>query len=211
MPSQGRTLNFGEKPSRIILIAASLGGLEALSTIFQDLPVGFAVPILIVLHVSPKSPKLAAGILSRQSNLIVTYAQHGEMPLPGHAYFAEPDRHLIIDNDGTMALRNGPKVHHSRPAANPLFETAAAVYGAAVIGLVLTGGDSDGAYGLASITRAGGIGIVQAPKDAQDPDMPIAAIEKDHPNYVLPLSAIGKRLGDLTEIDRGRADTGFYR
>lgn len=195
-------MDHEKKRPRLIVIAASLGGLDALSVIFESLPADFSVPILIALHVAPDSPKLAAGILSRRGHLMVSYARHGETPRPGHAYLAEPDRHQIVERDGSLALQNSPKVHHSRPAANPLFESAAAVYGAELIGIVLTGGDSDGADGLAAITRAGGIGIVQAPKDARDPSMPIAAIEADHPNYVLPLSSIGKRLGELVQMDR---------
>ena len=132
----------------------------------------------------------------------VSYAHSGEEPQLGHVYFAPPDHHLTLCADGRMDLNKKPKVHHSRPAANPLFESAAAIYGSHVIGVVLTGGDSDGADGLRSITSAGGIGIVQSPAEACDPSMPIAAMREDHPQYILPVEEIGPLLSKLVSSRR---------
>ena len=188
--------------SPIVVIAASRGGLEALSQLCRLLPADFSAAILVVLHTSPDGPKLAAGILNSRIAMSVSYAHSGEEPQRGHIYFAPPDHHLILCADGRMDLNKKPKVHHSRPAANPLFESAVAVYGSHVVGIVLTGGDSDGADGLRSITSAGGIGIVQCPSEAHDPSMPIAAMKEDHPQYILPVEEIGPLLVKLVPSSR---------
>ena len=188
--------------SPIVVIAASRGGLEALSQLFRLLPADFPAAILVVLHTSPDGPKLAAGILNSRIAMSVSYAHSGEEPQLGHVYFAPPDHHLTLCADGRMDLNKKPKVHHSRPAANPLFESAVAVYGSHVIGVVLTGGDSDGAEGLRSITSAGGVGIVQCPSEAYDPSMPIAAMKEDHPQYILPVEEIGPLLVKLVPSSR---------
>ena len=188
--------------SPIVVIAASRGGLEALFQLGRLLPANFPAAVLVVLHTSPDGPKLAAGILDHKIAMPVSYAHSGEEPQLGHVYFAPPDHHLVLSADGRMSLNKKPKVHHSRPAANPLFESAVAVYGSHVIGVVLTGGDSDGAEGLRLITSAGGVGIVQSPAEACDPSMPIAAMKEDHPHYILPVEEIGPLLLKLVSSSR---------
>ncbi|MBW4049561.1 MAG: chemotaxis protein CheB [Proteobacteria bacterium] len=188
--------------SPIVVIGASRGGLEALLELFHPMPANFKAAVLAVLHTSPDGPMLAANILSSRIAMPVSYAHSGEEPQRGHVYLAPPGHHLIIAADGRMNLNQNPKVHHSRPAANPLFESAAAVYGSHVIGIVLTGGDSDGADGLRSITDAGGVGIVQCPSQARDPSMPIAAMRADHPHYILPVEEIGPLLMKLVSGSR---------
>lgn len=194
--------------SPIVVVAASRGGLEALFQLCHLLPADFPAAVLVVLHTLPDGPRLAAGILGSKIAMPVSYAHSGEQPQHGHVYLAPPDHHLTVAADGRMNLNQHPKVHHSRPAANPLFESAAAVYGSHVIGVVLTGGDSDGAEGLASITRVGGIGVVQSPSEARDPSMPIAALEEDHPQYVVPVEDIGPLLVKLVARIRKRMVSG---
>lgn len=183
--------------SPIVVVAASRGGLAALIQLCHLLPTNFPTAILVVLHTSPDGPKLAAGILNSKIAMPVSYAHSGEEPQPGHVYLAPPNHHLTLSADGRMNLDQQAKVHHARPAANPLFESAAAVYGSHVIGIVLTGGDSDGAEGLRSITSVGGVGVVQSPSEACDPSMPIAAMNEDHPQYILPVEEIGPLLMTL--------------
>jgi two-component system, chemotaxis family, protein-glutamate methylesterase/glutaminase len=195
-----RANSVGNSP--IVVVAASRGGLEALFQLCHLLPTSFPAAILVVLHTSPDGPKLAAGILNRRIKVPVSYAHSDEEPQNGHVYLAPPDHHLTISTDGRMKLNQTPKVHHSRPAANPLFESAAAIYGSRVIGVVLTGGDSDGAEGLHSITGVGGVGIVQSPSEARDPSMPLAAMREDHPQYILPVEEIGPLLMKLVSESR---------
>src|SRR5882757_5814084 len=147
----------------IIVVGASLGGIQALSKLLggfsQDLPAAQ----LVVLHTGARSPRLLDDILGRHSALPVAYGEDGEPVRPGRVYVAQPDRHLIVAPPGVLGLTDGPKVNHVRPAADVLFASAATVYGPRVIGVVLTGGDCDGTAGLRQIKAAGGIGVVQAP------------------------------------------------
>lgn len=186
----------------IVVVAASRGGLEALFQLCHLLPTNFPAAVLVALHTSPDGPKLAAGILNNRIRIPVSYARSDEEPQHGHVYLAPPDHHLILSTNGRMILNQKPKVHHARPAANPLFESAAAIHGSHVIGVVLTGGDSDGAEGLRSITGVGGIGIVQSPSEARDPSMPLAAMKEDHPQYILPVEEIGPLLMKLVSGNR---------
>lgn len=135
----------------IIVIGTSEGGLEALSKLTSTLPADLAASILVVVHTSPKSLILFPAIVGRHSQLRMSYAEQGERPKHGHLYFAPPDNHLTVVAPGFMMLNKGPKEHHSRPAANVLFRSAASVYGSRVLGIILTGGDSDGTEGFWAI------------------------------------------------------------
>jgi two-component system, chemotaxis family, protein-glutamate methylesterase/glutaminase len=181
----------------VVVIGGSLGGLRALAVVCRELPAGFPAIVLVVLHMGANSPRMLATMLGRQIQLPVSYAEDGETPVQGHVYMASPDRHLIVTTEGRLALDSGPKVHFARPAVNRLFETAAAVYGARVIGIILTGGDHDGADGMATIRSAGGLCIVQLPSDALDPSMPNASISRDPLDEVLPVDEISARLNVL--------------
>jgi two-component system chemotaxis response regulator CheB len=109
---------------------------------------------------------------------------------------------MIVARPGVLDLAGGPKVNYSRPAADRLFATAAQVYGPQVIGVVLTGGDGDGTAGLRAIKAAGGICVIQDPKDAEDPSMPTTAALFDSPDYSLPLAGIAPLLVQLTDSSR---------
>jgi two-component system chemotaxis response regulator CheB len=150
----------------------------------------------VVMHTHPTGPGLLAAILDRSSAMpVVNPVQHQRIAR-GTVYVAPPDRHLLLGS-GYVRLDHGPKENHTRPAADPLFRSAATHYGERVIGVVLTGGDSDGTKGLTAIKRAGGIGIVQEPDEAHNPQMPRSALLHDHPDYRLPLAEIPPLLRDL--------------
>ena len=185
------------QPRDIIVIGASLGGLDALCRIAGGLPPDLNAAVLIVLHTSTQSPMTFARVLGRHTSLSVEYAEQGGSILPGHILFARPDHHLVVIDEGFVGLRAGQKVHGARPAADVLFRSAAEVYGPRVIGVVLTGGDGDGTDGLRAIGRAGGIGIVQDPGEAVDPSMPLSALRADHPDYTVPLDAVAELLARL--------------
>src|SRR5579859_7288589 len=168
----------------IVVIAASVGGIEALSRILGGLPRDLAATIFVVQHIGAR-PSTLPQILSAAGPLPAAHARDGEPIEAGRIYVAPPDRHMILDRD-RIRLDHGAKEHHTRPAADPLFRSAAASYGRRVIAIVLSGGDSDGAEGMHAVTAQGGVGIVQAPEEAKIPDMPRHAIEDDCPSYTLP-------------------------
>jgi two-component system, chemotaxis family, protein-glutamate methylesterase/glutaminase len=181
----------------IIVIGASLGGLEALCKLAAYLPAPFPAAVLIVLHTAPQGPRMLAEIVGRFTPLPVSYGRQDEAVRPGHIYFASPDRHLIVTAQGQLVLDAGAKVRHARPAADPLFQSAAAVYGRRVIGVVLTGGDHDGTDGLRAIKAAGGLGIVQRPAEALAASMPRSALLGADPDYCVSLDEMGALLVKL--------------
>jgi two-component system chemotaxis response regulator CheB len=180
---------------RIVVIVASAGGIEALRSLVTALPVPCSASIFVVLHIGSHESRLAQ-ILSPLTSLVVAQPMDGASIEPGHIYLAPPDHHLLIE-PGRMRLSRGPKVHHTRPAADPLFLSAAEAYREQVIGIVLTGGDGDGAAGLRQIKAHGGLTIVQDPDEAQAPGMPRAALAAGHPDLCLSLPEITMKLRTL--------------
>ena len=160
---------------RLIVIGASSGGIDALTTLIGALPADFAAPICVVHHTAPESPAILDRIFGRHSALRVSMARTGDRLRPGQVYVAPPDQHLLIE-PGVLCLARGPKENRFRPATDPLFRSAAQVYGPRVIGVVLTGNLDDGAAGLWAIHQLGGIAVVQDPADAQAPSMPSNAL-----------------------------------
>ena len=191
---------MAQRSKHIVVIGASSGGIEALRTLVADLPEDFPAPIAIVLHMSPDSPGLLADILSRPARLPVVTPRNGERLASGRIYVAPPDRHLVLE-PGRLRVTKGPKENRFRPAIDPLFRSAAQVFGPGAIGVILTGNLGDGTAGLWAIKRLGGVTVVQDPDDALFPSMPRNAIESVQPHHVVPLSQIAPLLACLTATE----------
>jgi chemotaxis response regulator CheB len=159
----------------LIVIGASAGGLRAIGHIAHLLPATLSACVLVVLHTSPASRGMLASVIGRRSTLPVKQAEHGDALASGQIFVAPPDWHLVVGARG-IELDQGPKVNRARPAIDPLFRSAALLYGKRVIGVVLTGFLQDGTAGLAAIKQAGGVAIVQDPLDAEFPSMPGSAL-----------------------------------
>lgn len=162
--------------ARAIAIGASAGGVQALSKILPELPAGFPLPILIVVHVPPRKNNALVELFAGKCQVNVKEAEDKELALPGTIYFAPSDYHLLVEADGSLALSSDEPVNHSRPAIDVLFETAADAFGPGLTGVVLTGANHDGAAGLQAIGAAGGIAIVEDAATAEVPAMPAAAL-----------------------------------
>jgi len=187
------------RSKHIVVIGASAGGIEALRIIAAALPEDFPAPICIVLHTAPQSPGLLDAILSRAGKLPATNAVNGERLRPGHVYVAPPDFHLVIE-PGVVRVTKGPRENRFRPAIDPLFRSAAQVYGPGAIGVILTGSLDDGTDGLSAIKGLGGCAIVQDPMEALFPSMPQHALDHVEVDYVLPLTQIVPTLLRLTSV-----------
>jgi two-component system, chemotaxis family, protein-glutamate methylesterase/glutaminase len=182
------------KPPAVVLIAASAGGVQALSTILHGLPKSFSAPIVIALHRPPGYESLLPSILKRQTALPVVEANAGEALKPGTVYIAKADQHLTVDHAGRFAYMNGHRIRHVLSSANPLFISAADVFGGGAIGVVLTGTDSDGTDGVQAISGEGGVVIAQNRATSEFFDMPRSAIHTGVVDYVLPLDEIAPAL-----------------
>lgn len=160
----------------VIVIGGSAGALEALLEILPALPTELIIPIVIVIHLLPEHPSLIPRLLSRVCQRPVREVEDKVAMQPRTIYVSPPDRHVLLELDGTLALSVDPPVHFSRPSIDVLFESAAYSYGPSVAGLILSGSNEDGARGLCEIHRAGGVAIIQDPQSAPHPVMPAAAL-----------------------------------
>jgi two-component system chemotaxis response regulator CheB len=185
-----------EAKYEIVVIGTSWGGLDALETLFGDLPADFSLPIAVVQHRGVQSTESLATTLRRHTSLPVREPQDKEAILPGYIYLAPPDYHLMVEQ-GAFVLSTEAPVLYARPSIDVLFESAADAYAERVIGVVLTGASQDGAEGAARIKARGGRVIVQAPETAVSPVMPTAAIHATKVDSILPLPEIGPMLASL--------------
>jgi two-component system chemotaxis response regulator CheB len=165
-----------------VVIGGSAGAFDILRMIVSSLPRSLTRPVVIVIHLPAHSSGLA-DLFSHETALPVKQAEDKEPIEPGTIYIAPPSYHLLIESHRAFALSADPPVHFSRPAIDVLFETARDVYGANLIGILLSGASEDGAAGLHEIHRAGGITIVQAPSSADSQIMPAAALALFQPTY----------------------------
>jgi len=197
-----------KRATEAIVVGGSAGALDALSTILPALPGDFPIPIAVVMHVSPDGATLLAPVLASRCALAVKEAEDKEPIAPGTVYLAPANYHLLIENDRWFSLSVDELVHYSRPAIDVLFESAADAYGPALLGILLTGANHDGARGMAAIHKAGGATIVQSPATAQAPTMPEAALRLFRPDLVLPLAEIGPYLARVGTRRPAPAESG---
>ncbi|MGF0237920.1 chemotaxis protein CheB [Rhodococcus sp. IEGM1300] len=183
-----------------IVIGASAGGVEALLSILGPLRKGFALPIIVVLHLPDERRSQLAEVFARRVSMPVLEAHDKTVVESGTLYFAAPGYHLSVEQDRTFSLSLEDRVHYSRPAIDYLFESAADAYGPKLAAVLLTGANRDGARGLAQVKDRGGLTIVQDPNDAQVAIMPQAALEAHQPDHILPISGIGRLLVELERI-----------
>jgi two-component system chemotaxis response regulator CheB len=167
----------------VVVIGGSAGALEVLRTIVRELPQPLYCPVVIVIHLPSHSSGLAE-LLGADTSLTVKQAEDKEPMVPGTVYIAPPSYHLLIESQRSFALSVDPPVHFSRPSIDVLFETARDVYGASLIGILLSGASEDGAAGLQEIHAAGGTTIVQSPQSAEVAIMPAAALALFEPTYI---------------------------
>jgi two-component system, chemotaxis family, protein-glutamate methylesterase/glutaminase len=180
-----------------IVVGASAGGVEALLRVFSEFAAGFCLPVIVVLHLPDERRSQLAEVFARRLRIPVREARDKELIEAGTLFFAGPGYHLSVENDRSLSLSQEDRVHHSRPAIDYLFASAADAYGAGLLAILLTGANQDGARGLAHVKQSGGTTIVQDPKEARIAVMPLAALALHAPDHILTLSRIGSLLASL--------------
>ena len=190
-------MGFPNAAFDVVALAASAGGLGALNLVFAELPGDFPAALVVVQHLDPKHRSLMAEILGRRTRLRVKQAAEGDELRPGTVFIAPPNRHLLVDPDGTLSLSQTQLVHFVRPSADLLFESVAASYRERALAVVLTGTGIDGTMGVQAIKKMGGTVIAQDEPSSDFFGMPGAAIQTGSVDLVLPLTGIAPALVGL--------------
>lgn len=191
------------KTCDIIAIGSSTGGPQALAAVLTKLPANLPVPIVIVQHMPPVFTQHLADRLNKESALTVKEAASGETLQPGHVFIAPGDFHMEVRRVGTAVktvLTQTPPENSCRPAVDVLFRSVASVYGAGVLGAVLTGMGQDGMRGSEQIVHDGGTVIAQDEASCVVWGMPRAVAEAGLARSILPLSSIATELSRLAAI-----------
>ncbi|MBS7847538.1 chemotaxis protein CheB [Pseudomonas fluorescens] len=179
----------------VVVIGASAGGVQALISLFENLPSHVPAAFLVVLHIPAYEPSVLHKILSRSTSMRVVAARDGERIQPGTVYVAVADRHLMLMHEG-IRLTRGPKECRVRPAVDVLFRSAAASYGARVMGMILSGALDDGTAGLWAVKDRGGMTFVQDPSQAMLSSMPESAIQHVQIDLIGSIATIAQQIAE---------------
>ncbi|HKA34636.1 MAG TPA: chemotaxis protein CheB [Candidatus Binatia bacterium] len=190
----------------IVALAASAGGLRSLSHVLEALPAEFPAALVVVQHLDPRHRSLMVDILRRRIALKVKEAEEGDILQPGKVYTAPPNKHLLVNSDGSLSLTQTELVHFVRPSADLLFESTAASYKDRVVAVVLSGSGKDGSLGVKAVKKMGGSVIIEDERTAEFSGMPGAAMETGCVDFALPLDEIAPALVKLVvrEVAHGR-------
>lgn len=167
----------GRRGIQAVAMGASWGGLDAFSRLLGVLPALLPVPVLLVQHQRHDAGDKLSRLLATRTELDVVSPEDRDLLEPGRVYVAPAGYHMLVDTSRRICFSMGPPVHYSRPAIDELFFSAGYVYGAGLLGVILTGANNDGAAGLRYIRMRGGITMAQEPATAEAPAMPSSAIE----------------------------------
>ncbi|KAA2239779.1 chemotaxis protein CheB [Chitinophaga agrisoli] len=181
---------------RMVVIGGSAGSLDVILRIVSEARQLTHVAFVIIVHRSKSADSILADLLSTQTPLLVKEVEDKESIMPGIVYIAPPDYHLLLENERTFSLDASEKINYSRPSIDVTFESAADIFGPALVGIVLSGANADGALGLSAIAAAGGYTIVQEPVTAEVDFMPRQAINMTRVDAILE----GEEIGGFLEV-----------
>ena len=182
------------RSQKVLVVGASAGGVRAVQDLFGWLRADLNIPIVVVLHIG-RNPAVDYHLIYGNSFKGEIFDILDKMPLlPNQAYFAPADYHVYFERGHSLALGQEEPVHFARPSIDVAFSSAAETLGTLVCGVLLTGGNQDGAAGLKEIREAGGLTLVQDPKNAEFPIMPRSALDLFTPDAILDLKGIANRV-----------------
>jgi two-component system chemotaxis response regulator CheB len=189
----------------IVAIGVSTGGPNALPTVLSVLPADFAVPVLIVQHMPPVFTRQLAERLNAKCKIAVAEAEPGTLLRAGQVWLAPGGRHLVVVAEAggvRMELNDAPHENSCRPSADPLFDSIARVYGASVLGIVMTGMGRDGLRGCEAIRQAGGRILVQDEATSIVWGMPGSVVRAGLADAVFPLQELGPEIMRRVQVGR---------
>lgn len=185
------------KTPAAIAIGCSAGGVDALKTVIGGLHATLQQTVIVCCHSSSDTIDLLCEVLGRAAQLPVVEAMERHPARPGVVQLAPTGYHLLVEDDQHFSLSIDSRVNHSRPSIDVLFMSAADVWRDALIGVILTGGNNDGAAGLRRIRQTGGMAIVQSPQGAVASTMPQAALDMAGADHCVPLEDIAPLINRL--------------
>jgi two-component system chemotaxis response regulator CheB len=188
-------INAARLSRGVVTIGGSAGAVESLIELVGKLPADFGAAIAVVVHLNRFRESKLPAILGRVARLPVAVAADGAALHEGTIHVAPPDYHLLVGP--TLALRRGAAEHYHRPAIDPLFRSAAETFSDRVVGVLLSGSTSDGVSGGTAIKRAGGVVLVEDPRGAQHPRLPLSALHRDGVDAALSIDQLASVLSRL--------------
>ncbi len=200
-PSKPATTTADFDP-QLLVIAASTGGPNALAAVIAGLPRDFPVPVLVTQHMPPIFTTMFAQRLARESSLPCDEGRDGETLQPGRVYVAPGDHHLTVSGHGLVRpallhVTDDPPEHHCRPAADPMFRSAAQAFPGGVLAVVLTGMGEDGRSGCEAVAASGGRVLIQDEATSVVWGMPGSVVAAGIPCTILPLQSIAAHVTSL--------------
>ena len=186
---------------RAVVIGGSAGSSEALEAILRKLPGEFSLPVLTVLHLHASDDGSLSHHIATMTRLSVVEPCDKQAIVPGFLYTAPANYHMLVERSWTVSLSIDGRVNWSRPSIDVLFESAAQAWGDALIAVILSGANSDGAKGMRAVRKAGGLTIAQQPSSARTTIMPQAAIDTGAVDMVLPADEIGTLLARISHAN----------
>jgi two-component system chemotaxis response regulator CheB len=204
-PAIASVIPVAEFEPQVLAMAASTGGPNALAAVIAALPRDFPLPVLVTQHMPPIFTTMFAQRLARESLLECAEARDGEVIRRGRVYVAPGDRHLMVVSSGVMRVptihvSNDPPEHHCRPAANPMFRTAAQAFPGGVLAVVLTGMGDDGREGCEAVAASGGKVVVQDEQTSVVWGMPGSVVSSGIPCSIVPLQSISAHVTSLCSV-----------
>ncbi|MFH6959764.1 chemotaxis protein CheB [Flavobacterium aquidurense] len=182
---------------KVVIIGGSAGSLNALMQILPELPELKGFAIVIVVHRKSTDDQTLEELIALKSSVSVKPVEDKVPLLPGFVYVAPSNYHLLFEKNETLSLDISEKINYSRPSIDVSFESAAEIYGESLVGILLSGSNTDGTYGLKTIQAAGGTIVVQNPLAADMPFMPHNAILNTQPDFVLDNNEILKFISTI--------------
>ena len=184
-----------------IIIGGSAGSFQVITKILSSLPENFQYPVFLCLHRLKHVRSGFIEALEIKSKLPIVEPEDKTLIKKGVVYLAPSNYHMYIDYGQRFSLSTEPAVNYSRPSIDLSFFSASSSYREKLVGIILSGANKDGAKGIKSVKRLGGLTIVQDPNEAQIKTMPNSAIELIEPDYVLTTDKISKLLIQLNELN----------
>lgn len=185
-----------ENNIKAILIGGSAGSYETISRLLEQIGgADSAPPVIVVLHRMRNVDSNMIDLLRAKTGRIsIVEADEKQAILHGLVYIAPANYHLLVEDDKTFSLDNSAPVHFSRPSIDVTFESAAHVYGTGLLGILLSGSNEDGSYGMQCIEQQGGLVVVEDPEAAKFKTMPLSAIRLLDKPRILSVQQIGDLL-----------------